>query len=155
MFLVLKTYLYPMSTTSKILVFLQFLCLTYLVLFTNLIGQGVLLVVQISGFLLSLWAVIIMKPGKFNIQPELKRHAIFIRSGPYRLIRNPMYAGLILIFGSSTLNNHKTLDIFAFILLIGVLLLKIYSEEKYLNKTFGADYLSYKKRTYRLIPFIY
>ncbi len=144
-----------MSTLSKILVLLQFSCLGYLVLFTNIIGQGILLVVQISGFLLSLWAVIVMKPGKFNIHPELKSNANFINSGPYRLIRNPMYAGIILICGSSALHNLHSSELLVFLLLIIVLLLKINLEEKYLSQSFGEDYLTYKKRTYRLIPFLY
>ncbi len=144
-----------MSTRSKTLVFLQFSCLAYLILFTNFMGESIFLAVQICGFMISLWAVITMRPGKFNIQPELKSNATFISKGPYSMIRNPMYAGLILICGSSVLNNHIILDIFIFLLLVIVLLLKIYSEEKYLNQAFGTEYLKYKKKTQRLLPFIY
>ncbi len=148
-------YIYPMTIRSKILVTVQFFCLAYLMLFTNFLGQGLILLIQTFGFLLSLWAVIVMKPGKFNIQPELKQQAIFIRSGPYRLIRNPMYAGLILICGSSALHNLHISELLVFLLLIIVFLLKINLEEKYLSQSFGEDYLTYKKSTYRLIPFIY
>ena len=144
-----------MSIQSKILVSLQFFCITYFIFFTDFLGQGWILFLQITGFLLSLWAVIIMKPGRFNIQPEIKPNATFIRLGPYRLIRNPMYAGLIIVFGCSTLNNYKIIEILIFMMLVGVLVIKIQLEEKYLSELFGEDYLNYKKRTHRLIPFIY
>ncbi len=144
-----------MSTRSKILVFLQFSCLAYLVLFTNFMAEGFFLAVQICGFTISLWAVITMRPGKFNIQPELKSNANFVSYGPYRLIRNPMYAGLILICGTSVLNSLKIHEILVFLLLLVVLLIKIHLEEKYLSQSFGEDYLRYKEKTYRLIPFLY
>ena len=144
-----------MSTRSKILVLLQFSCLIYFGFFTNFVSQGIFLLFQIGGFVLSLWAVMTLRPGKFNIQPELKTNANFIISGPYRLIRNPMYAGLILFFGASTIDHRTTANILVFLLFLIVLVAKIHLEEHYLGQFFGEDYFHYKERTYRLIPFLY
>ena len=144
-----------MSTQSGILVLLQFICLTYLVIFSEFLAQGIYLMLQVCGLLIALWAVIVMRPGKFNIQPELKSNANFIMSGPYRLIRNPMYAGLILICGASVLPHPKLDTVLVYSLLLIVLICKIYIEEKYLSNRFGETYLQYKKKTFRLLPFIY
>lgn len=144
-----------MSRPSKILVFLQFFCILYLVFFTNLIGQGIFLVLQISGFLLSLWAVIAMRPGYFNIQPEIRSNATLVNTGPYRLIRNPMYSGLIVFFGSGALHSFELIPFLVFLILFLVFILKISLEEEFLESRFGQAYLSYKKKTYRLFPFIY
>ena len=143
-----------MSTRSKILVFLQFLCLAYLIIFTNILAHGFLLILQIFGCLLSLWAVMVMKVGRFNIQPEVKINAAFISTGPYRLIRNPMYTGLILFFGAGLLDDFEIIKFIVFLILLLVLLLKIRLEEKFLKKRFGEVYLAYMKKTYRLIPYI-
>lgn len=144
-----------MSTRSKILVFLQFSCLAYLIIFTNILGHGFLLILQIFGCLLSLWAVMVMKVGRFNIQPEVKINAAFISTGPYRLIRNPMYTGLIVFFGAGIFNSPKLINLMVFFLLVAVLLLKIQMEEKFLTTHFGQAYSRYKSRTYRLFPFLF
>ena len=144
-----------MSTLSKVLVSLQFISLGYLIIFSNIIGEGFWLFPQLVGGFLSFWAVLIMKPGRFNIQPEVKKNATFITSGPYSLIRNPMYAGIILFFGSSSIHDQKLSTLLAYSLLIIVLIAKIHLEETQLKNRFGAKYLKYKKETYRLIPYLY
>lgn len=150
-----KNYFYLMSIASKLLVFLQTFCLAYLLFFTNFTGKGVLLVTQISGFLLSLWAVLIMRLGNFNIQPEVKPNANFVNTGPYRLIRNPMYTGLIVFFGAGVLHSFEMNQSIAFLILTIVLLFKIRLEEKFLEERFGQPYLLYKSKTYRLFPFLF
>ena len=144
-----------MSIASKLLVFLQVSCLAYLLFFTNFRGKGFFLVAQISGFLLSLWAVLVMRPGQFNIQPEIKPNANFVNTGPYRLIRNPMYTGLIVFFGAGALHSFELTQSITFLILTIVLLFKIRLEEKFLQERFGSAYLLYKNKTYRLFPFIF
>ena len=144
-----------MSKASKILVILQLSCLAYLVFFTKFMGQGIFLIAQIIGFILSLWAVIIMKPGYFNIQPEVKSNASFINSGPYRLIRNPMYTGLIVFFGSGMVNSFRPIPFIVFLILVLIFILKIRLEEKFMKIRFGPAYLQYKSKTYRLVPFLF
>lgn len=144
-----------MSNLSKALVFLQFSCLIYLVFFTQFTGQGVLLVVQFGGIFLSLWAIVTMRLGNFNIQPEVKPNAHFVNTGPYRLIRNPMYTGLIVFFGASVLNSFELTQSIVFLILTLVLILKIRLEEKFLETRFGPAYVNYKSKTYRLFPFLF
>lgn len=144
-----------MSLRSSILVVLQIMCLGYLVFFTGFIAKGWWVLPQLLGVALSGWAVIVMRPGRFNIQPEVKQNALFITKGPYGIIRNPMYAGLILYFGGVSLDQYQPFDLLVYFILIVVLILKIFSEEYYLTHRFGESYETYKKNTYRLIPFLF
>lgn len=144
-----------MSGSSKILVIMQFICLLFLIGSTEIVSTGVFLVLQLVGLFLSLWSVWIMKLGKFNIQPELKTNAVLVSSGPYKMIRNPMYSGIIIFFGAGVANAFNAMNLLVLILLILVFLLKIIKEEKYMLARFGNEYVAYKKRTYRLVPFLF
>ncbi len=66
-----------------------------------------------------------------------------------------MYTGLILFFGVSVYKALNLWNLLIFMLLVLVLLLKIQMEEKYLEERFGDQYLAYKKRTKRLIPYLF
>jgi protein-S-isoprenylcysteine O-methyltransferase Ste14 len=118
-------------------------------------ANGTGLLVQILATILCVWAVIIMKPGRFNVQPEVKTNAVFVSKGPYRIIRNPMYLGLIIFFTVTILNEPKLLHLIVFFMLVLVFLIKIQLEEKFLQASFGKEYEKYKKKTFRLLPYLY
>ena len=144
-----------MSSRSKILLLLQFLCFGYFALFSKVFASGGLLLVQLLGIALGIWSVISMGVGNFNAQPEVRKGARLIRKGPYALIRNPMYTSLLLFFTPSLLNEFNWTG-FAVLLLLGIVFaLKIRDEEKFLLGRFGAIYSEYKESTYRIIPYIY
>lgn len=144
-----------MSKKSLILVIIQFTIFAYFIFSGGIIAKNIWFVIQIFGFIISLWGILAMKIGNFNVQPEVKPTAIFKTNGPYKIIRNPMYTGLILFFGAALISNYSSLHFSAFILLVIVFLKKIALEEMFLSQRFGNTYLEYKKKTYRLIPFIY
>ncbi len=118
-------------------------------------AQNYWLFVQIVGFVISLWGVIAMKLGNFNIQPEVKPTAHFIMAGPYKIIRNPMYTGIILFFGAAVISNFSIFHLIVLTILFIVLLEKIKMEEKFLATKFGDRYINYLKKSYRLVPLLY
>ena len=60
-----------------------------------------------------------------------------------------------LSFVTSVILNYSYLRLSVLILLIIVFLEKIKLEEQFLSERFGEIYKVYKKKTSRLIPFIY
>lgn len=151
-----------MSNKSRILVYIQFSSFAFFALAGSLFATKFWLILQFLGLFLGLWGVLAMKMGNFNIQPEVKNSAIMISRGPYKIIRNPMYSGLILFFGISVFVNFdfehllfSVVRLFVFMLLTTVLLLKITMEEQFLSEKFGAKYLDYKKNTFKLLPYIF
>ncbi len=144
-----------MSKKSLILVIIQFSSFAFFGLTGGLFAKGILLAIQILGLAIGLWGVLAMKIGNFNIQPEVKHSSVFVSRGPYKIIRNPMYTGLLIFFGVSVLSNFNYLRLGVLIALTTVLVLKIFMEEQFLAARFEKEYIVYKKKTYRLIPFVY
>ena len=84
----------------------------------------------------------------------LKEDHELITRGPYKYVRHPIYTGMLLmILGTGLSVATLGACIGFFIILVGVLL-KLRQEEALLTKHFAQGYLSYKKRTRTLIPFI-
>lgn len=144
-----------MSNRSKLLLISQFLCFGYLIFYQQWPGSGIYLLVQVSGILLCIWSILIMGLGNFNAQPEVKPRATLIQKGPYSVIRNPMYTGLLLFFGSGSLDDFNWPALLVFFALALTFVLKIRDEEKFLTRRFGELYLTYKKSTYRILPYLY
>jgi len=144
-----------MSLKSKILVFLQFAIIAFFIIDGSFQQNIFYLALQLIALIIALWGILVMKFGKFNIQPEVKENAELNKKGPYKVIRNPMYLGIILFFGIAVLGDFTILRLALFVVLTLVLLLKIQMEERFLTKKFGKQYLLYKKETFRLIPFIF
>ena len=86
--------------------------------------------------------------------PMPQENSLFVRTGPYRFIRHPMYAGVIFIGFAWAFFAHNGATLgYAFILLI-FFDLKIKREEIWLRNKF-SQYSDYQVRVKKLIPFLY
>ena len=76
-----------------------------------------------------------------------------LTTGIYSYTRNPIYSAFtILSLGMILIENNYYLLILPFIYWIFLTILMIFTEEKWLQKEFGNEYLEYKKRVNRCIP---
>lgn len=86
--------------------------------------------------------------------PYPKARAPLIQSGPYRLVRHPMYAGgIILAYGWAFAVNGWLTFVYATVLLI-FFEFKARREERWLIETY-PEYPAYQRRVRMLIPFIH
>ncbi len=140
---------------SILLVVVQLVSLGTIFFTGPVVPQALLLkTVFISGVLLGLWSLWEMRKSKLQATPDVASGSKLIQSGPYRYIRHPMYAGLLLIAITILLSYFSPLRLIAAVILTVDLLIKIQYEEKLLNKYF-KEYGRYSKHTWRLIPFGY
>ncbi|HTY57172.1 MAG TPA: isoprenylcysteine carboxylmethyltransferase family protein [Bacteroidota bacterium] len=132
----------------------QVLLLLLLGLTGNLFsGEPLVIAGQILGLAVTIYARIAFGRQKFNISAR-PADGPLLRRGPYRVIRHPMYAGVLLIF-VATVFGHPTLIAGAVLLVdLIVILWRIRLEEGLLKTTY-PDYEEYTLKTTRLIPFIY
>ena len=78
-----------------------------------------------------------------------------VTTGPYRLIRHPLYASLLYLAWGVTLKQVNLISILlAVIASLTLYLTAIYEERENLAK-FGDEYVSYIKHSKRFIPYIF
>lgn len=79
-----------------------------------------------------------------------------VRTGPYRLIRHPGYAGSLLVWIGYAVGTGS----WAAALVVAALLFAAYgwrisAEERLLLDAFGSEYARYRRVSKRLVPFVY
>lgn len=78
-----------------------------------------------------------------------------VTRGPYRLVRHPIYSGMLLAAGGVALALGDIAGLAGFALIFVSLLRKALVEELLLASEFGEPYAAYMRRTKRLIPFVF
>jgi protein-S-isoprenylcysteine O-methyltransferase Ste14 len=112
-------------------------------------------IVYLAGFLLMAWALI--RLGK-NYQlggSDPRIGDTMIMSGPYAMIRHPMYtAALCIAFGLACLIQSLGC-LGAFIIYFVLILLLIPVEEESLLKAYGEQFAGYRQKVRKLIPLLF
>lgn len=105
----------------------------------------------VGGALVGILGFRAMSRAGTNVDPYKPSTAI-VEEGPYRYTRNPLYVGMTLIhIGVSALANALPPILLLPIALAVVRRGVIEREERYLERKFGDEYLSYKTRARRWI----
>src|SRR5689334_10223147 len=81
-----------------------------------------------------------------------RRDSKFVDHGPYRLVRNPMYTGILLLGGSLGVALGTWLLPLLAAVIFTLLALRTKTEEKYLIERFGDQYRDYMTRVGRFLP---
>ncbi len=112
------------------------------------------LVAVVAGVGFSIWARL-MLGGNWSGVVTVKENHELVRSGPYRVVRHPIYTGILLgMLGSAVQRGW----VHAF---VGVLLcvlsywLKSRIEERFMVQSFGEQYVQYRHEAKALVPFVF
>jgi len=104
-----------------------------------------------AGAVLGLWALAVNRPGNFRLVPEIKTGARLVQAGPYRRLRHPMYAAVLLLALGGLACQLGPWRLVAWLALGAVLRLKAAREERLLAARF-PDYAAYRARTGGFLP---
>ena len=77
-----------------------------------------------------------------------------VTSGPYALVRHPIYTGLLLAFIGSAAARGEWRGLLAVTLVFGALWYKLRLEEKWMRAHFGEPYEAYSRQVAALVPHI-
>ena len=110
-------------------------------------------VILITGILLLIVAIFRLG-SNLTAVPYPKEQGTLIETGPYRIVRHPIYCGWILISFGWAFLVHGWLTIGSAIIMLVFFDVKSRREEQWLKGKFPG-YAEYQKRVHKLIPFIY
>jgi protein-S-isoprenylcysteine O-methyltransferase Ste14 len=121
--------------------------LTFHIYWLQVVGA----VLLILSTLFTLWAR--WKLGKmWSSFAVVKNDHQLCTDGPYQITRHPIYSGVLGMVLGSALSTGDGAVFLGFIAVLIVFLNRIRIEENLMIKTFGEQYVEYKKRVPRLIP---
>jgi protein-S-isoprenylcysteine O-methyltransferase Ste14 len=106
-----------------------------------------------GGLLFTVWARLHLGKNWSGTVTIKKGHEL-ITSGPYALVRHPIYAGLLLALLGSALTLGDWRGVLAFALAAGALWRKLWLEERWMRQEFGDAYQAYSQRVAALVPFV-
>lgn len=102
-----------------------------------------------AGSVLNVWSVTLFRKNDTGLCPFSQVNSL-VGSGPYRISRNPMYLGLVLISGGVALATGFSWNLWAAAALALYLHYGfVVREEAFLREQFGVRYLEYASRASR------
>jgi protein-S-isoprenylcysteine O-methyltransferase len=115
----------------------------------------VALALMTLGVGIRIWAAITL--GRFYTTTLMitEGHRV-VTNGPYSRIRHPGYLGEMLLWtGFGILSSDLITALLLPMLFVAAYLYRISVEERMLTQELGDDYVQYRRRTRKLIPFVY
>jgi protein-S-isoprenylcysteine O-methyltransferase Ste14 len=101
------------------------------------------------------WTASIALGRYLRVDAALDTEHELIRSGPYRLVRNPVYTSMLCVHLATAL---LITPLWLFVLALAVFLagttIRIRAEEKLLAARFGEQFAAYRRSVSRLVPFV-
>ena len=109
------------------------------------------LAVQTGSFALAVWARRTLGQN-WSGRIEIKADHQLVRSGPYRLLRHPIYSAVFGMLTGTALAIGRVHALYAIVIIAVAYWRKIRMEEAKLREAFGVAYEQYRLTTWALIP---
>lgn len=92
---------------------------------------------------------------QWRIDAGLNADHELVRSGPYRVVRHPIYASMLcLLLGIGMMVSRWPLFLAALVLFIAGTEIRVRVEDSLLSSAFGDQFLAYRKSVSAYIPFV-
>ena len=109
-------------------------------------------VLCVVGIGIAIWARVYLGRN-WSGSPSLKQDHELVTSGPYALVRHPIYTGIMIATLGSTLASPVWLIMF--FVVTALFIWRVHVEEALMMHQFPTQYPEYKKRTWALIPWVW
>jgi protein-S-isoprenylcysteine O-methyltransferase Ste14 len=106
-----------------------------------------------AGLGFSAWARVHLGRN-WSATVTVKQNHELIRTGPYAIVRHPIYTGVLFGFIGTGLAIGQWRGAVAVVIVFVAFWRKLRLEEQWMSETFGEDYRRYRARTKALVPLL-
>jgi protein-S-isoprenylcysteine O-methyltransferase Ste14 len=110
-------------------------------------------IVVLAGATFTFWARGALGRN-WSAEVTFKQEHELITTGPYSVVRHPIYTGLLIMILGSAANSGQVVGFIIFGLCLAGAIVRCREEEKMMRKHFPEAYAKYSTRVHALIPFI-
>ena len=110
--------------------------------------------VTVAGLLFAVWARVHLGRN-WSRSVTIKQDHELISSGPYAVVRHPIYTGILAGFLGTAIAISEVRGFIAAALVFLVFWAKLRLEEQWMRSEFGETYAAYASHTAALVPFVF
>ena len=110
--------------------------------------------ILVGGLLFAIWAREHLGRN-WSRSVTIKEGHELITTGPYRVVRHPIYTGILAGFLGTAIAISEVRGFIAFALVFFALWLKLSREEQWMRSQFGEAYAAYAQKTAALVPYLF
>ena len=110
--------------------------------------------VTVGGMLFAVWARRYLGRN-WSQAVSIKQGHELITTGPYGLVRHPIYTGILTGFLGTAIALSQVRGFIGFVLIFLVLWPKLRLEEEWMRSQFGETYATYARQTAALVPYLF
>jgi protein-S-isoprenylcysteine O-methyltransferase Ste14 len=110
----------------------------------------IVIALQVAGMLVVVWARLTFGMRSFHVGSTATQGGL-VTTGPYRFVRHPIYAGVLVILAGVLVGHHYIATLIPVACVALALVVRIVAEERAILRTY-PEYASYAQRTKRIIP---
>ncbi len=133
----------------------RFLAVPHIFVTPHTAAFGILgLIVDLIAIVFAIWARITLGRNWSNAIALKENHEL-VQSGPYAVVRHPIYTGLLFAALGTALTMGRLTDYIGVVLLVIAILIRIQDEDALMAEQFPGLHPAYRQRTKKLIPFVW
>jgi protein-S-isoprenylcysteine O-methyltransferase Ste14 len=116
-------------------------------------ASAIAIALTFAGILLAIWARLYLG-GNWSAIVAIKQDHSLVRSGPYRYVRHPIYAGILTAMLGNAIGFGEAGCLLSIPIAFAAFLAKARMEDDFLDARFGAEHRRYREQVKSLIPLV-